>query len=249
MTESNQPDGESGSTQLHSNWWRLQAVFFEPGKLFEEVNQRSNWLLPLLLVVVLATLSINYMVNSIGLNNLVEQQLRQNPNFQSATTEDKARIIETQGPLMGFFFRFGAVFNIIFFLIVAALFWGILLLSGKEARFKKVFSVVCHAYFALTVISTVLIVLVVTLAQDPSQIDIQNPIQSNLAMFVDKTSNPALHGVAASLDILYLWAMFLMGLGISKTTRRTSLGGALSIVFGLWLVWVVGKAALTALIF
>lgn len=246
MTEPNQPDGESGATQLHSNWWRLQAIFFEPSKLFEEINQRPNWLIPLIVLTLAAALSINYLVTSIGIDNVVQQQLNQSPQFQNADEQTRQQIIDRQTPIMNFFFRVGGLFAVVNVLLVSVAFLGVLILSGKEAKFSKVFSVTTYSYMAITLISTVLIMLVVSLAQDPSQLDLQNPIQSNLGALIDRKSSPALFSFASSLDIIYFYVIYLLSLGLSKTSRKLSLGGALLIVGGLWLVWVLGKTGLTA---
>ncbi len=253
MTEPNQPDGESGATQLHSNWWRLQAVYFEPSRLFQEIAQKPNWFLPLLVVSLVTLLSVSVFLNAVGMENVVRQQLTASSQYQEASKEAQQEMLDNalHSPLSSTIFKIAPLFPVIsiwvFTLLLTGILMGVLILAGKQLKFSKLYSVCCHSFFATSLISSPLLVIVSSLAGDPGELDLQNPLQSNLGFLLDAKQNPALHSLASSLDFFSLYAIFLLSLGISKITKRTSMGGALSVVGGLWLVWVLGKAAWNAL--
>ncbi len=253
MTESNQPERESGATQLHSNWWRLQAVYFEPSRLFEEIAQRPNWLLPLLLVGLATALSVAVLLNVVGMESVVRQNLAQSSQYQEANAQKQQEMLDgaLNSPIAKTIFKAAPLFPAIAIwfitLVMAGILMVALLLAGKQLQFSKLFSVCCHSFLATSLISSPLLMIVALLASDPAQLDLQNPLQSNLGFLVDAKQSPALHSLASSLDFFSLYAIFLLSLGISKITKRTSLGGAMSIVGGLWLVWVIGKTAWAAI--
>jgi len=71
-------------------------------------------------------------------------------------------------------------------------------------------------------------------------------LASNAAVFAPEDAGPVLTSVLGSLDVFSLWTMALLVIGYrlaAKVTRGTAIGA----VVGLWLVYVLGKAAFVGL--
>lgn len=242
-------ENESSSETLHSNAWRLQGIFLEPGRTFQEINQRWNWLLPMLAVVALSFAATFVLINSIGQETILRQQMLRNPQIQEMPRERQEEMIQgaLESPFTKALFYIGPLFSFLPALVVAgALLLG-LVMTGSQSTFGKVFSVTSHVFFAYSVVSTVLVLAVVLLAPDPTEIDVQNPIQSNLAFLFDREDSTFLHSVATSIDLLSLYAIGLLALGLSKISARLSLGGGLALVGGFWLLYVLAKSSLAGI--
>ena len=241
-------DNNSTSENLHSNAWRLQGVFLEPSRTFEEINLRWNWLLPMLAVIALSFLTTSVLVNSIGQETIIRQQLSQNPRIQELPRERQEEMISDalESSLTQALFYAGPLFSFLPMLIVAGALMLGLLIAGSQSGFGKIFSVTCHVFFAYSVISTALALAVVLLAPDPTEIDIQNPIQSNLAFLFNREESTFLHSFATSIDLLSFYAIGLLALGLSKISARLSFAGGLAIVGGFWLAYVLAKSGLAA---
>ncbi len=249
MTEPQQPDREAGQTDLHSNVWRLQAIFFEPGACFQEIARRPDWILPLILTLIVGLVSFNLFISAMGWDSIIEQQISQSPQFRDAPPEQRAKFTEQMSGSVLFktFFIVAPALIVPIILMLAGLFTGILVLTGKEAPFKKVFSVVCHSFYAVGLLSSILLVLVAMLAEDPGSLSLQNPLQTNLGFLADGSSGAA-KVFLSSLDLFTFYRIFLLALGLSKVVPKFSLAGGLTVVGGLWVVYLLGATGITYLV-
>ena len=180
MHESNPTGGPvvQGSTLFDS----LAGIFLEPGATFQKIRQRPVWLIPSL-VLVLISLGASYlMVEGIGYDNLVRQQIEQSPLTAAMTREEKDAAIERA--LESSAGRYMAFIGPVLFPVVLVLLSGLLLLIlmalGHSPGFSQLFSVVVHSFLAYSVVTYALSMAVLYLAQDPASLDPQNLIQSHL---------------------------------------------------------------------
>ena len=70
---------------------------------------------------------------------------------------------------------------------------------------------------------------------------------SNLGFLVDAKSSPALHSLLQSIDVFSLWTMALLILGLAAAAR-IGRGKTAAFVVGFWLLFVLGKAGVAALL-
>jgi hypothetical protein len=90
---------------------------------------------------------------------------------------------------------------------------------------------------------------VVMFLKNPEDFDLKNPLMSNLgALFEPDMPNKFIHSLAASLDVFVIWVILLMAAGLKAAGgKRFSFGSALFSVVLPWGVFVLGRAALTAI--
>jgi hypothetical protein len=72
-------------------------------------------------------------------------------------------------------------------------------------------------------------------------------LHSNLGFLVDQHTSPAIHSLFGSLDVFALWTAILLTIGYAAAAR-VSRKGAGGLVFGIWALYVLGKAGLAALL-
>ena len=242
MDESN-PTGSpaaSGPTFLDS----LAGIFLEPGTTFKKIRQRPVWLIPCLVLVSISVGAGYLIVERIGYDNLVRQQIEQSPFTSDMTREEKDAAIEralesTVGRYMAFI---GPVFFPLVLLLLAGLLLLILMVLGHSPGFSQLFSVAVHSFLAYSVVAHALSLAVIYLAQDPASLDPRNLIQSHLGVLIDQTASPVLFTLAASFDLLTFYNLFLLSLGVSVICgRRAGFGTGLGAVLPLWALWVIAK--------
>jgi hypothetical protein len=232
-----------------SSVWKLQGVFFEPQATFEEVDRRPNWLLPLLAMIIISIAAASLVVNTIGLENIVRGQIEANSRVQQMPPEQREQIVEqaVNSPLTSVMMYVGPILGpIIIVLVVAGLLMLASTLTGGQATFKKVFSVNSHVFFFSYVVASVLSVVVVLLSPDPAEIDIQNPVATNLGFLVARTESPALYSLLSSIDLVSFYTIYLLGLGLAVVNRKPVRSMLLTVVV-LWVVWVLIKTGWTAM--
>jgi hypothetical protein len=137
---------------------------------------------------------------------------------------------------------------VIFLLIEAGL--GMMIVNailGGQAKFKTLFSVACYSQMP-TILGNILGLLVIFFG-GTDNLDPQNPVPLNLAFFLNFKEVPKpLFALAGSVDILIIWMVILLGLGMSKATggKVKALPIILSFV-GAWAIWIIGKVAIAAM--
>jgi hypothetical protein len=220
--------------QSKSSWWKLQAILFQPKGAYEAIDQRPNWLLPLLITTVLSLGMVVLMTQTIGMDAIMRAQMAASPRGQEATPEQiemgakVARVMMWVAGLLG---------TAIATLVSAGVFALILSLAGaSQAGFRKIFSVVNHGFLAYSVVTTILSALVILLAPDPTELDITNLVAANLGPLVDRKESAVLFTVLASLDLTSFYLIFLLALGLSTVARRKLANGILWVVIP-WLLY------------
>ena len=115
-----------------------------------------------------------------------------------------------------------------------------------DVTYPQSLAIVAWSYFALALVQTPLILVVMALKGDWN-INPQEALQASAAMFLDRlsTSRP-LYSLASSLDLFTFWVLWLLSTGYAVATRRTT-GAAAAGVLTVWALWVLGKMALAAI--
>jgi uncharacterized protein YneF (UPF0154 family) len=223
---------------------RLAGIFFQPRQTFEDINRRPTWAVVLILTILISLVGTLAFMNLIGFENIMDQQIRDNPRMQEMTEEQRAMMLDS--PFMRFSAYLGALVGVpVIALLTSVLLMLLFWVSGAEAPFAKFFSVVIHSFFAYSVVSMVLSVLIVLLAPDRAQLDVTNLVASNLGVLVARADSPVLHTVLSSLDVLTFYYLFLLSLGLSVVSRKT-VGSAAFLVVALWAFYVALKAGWAA---
>jgi hypothetical protein len=223
---------------------RLVGVWFSPGVTFAEIGRAPRLLLPLLFVMLLAGLGYFVMVERIGYENIVRKQIESAANSgfipQDRVEETiNQRVSGTAGTIGRYL---GIVTTPVFVLIVMLILAGLLklftLIVGAETTFKRLLAVTAYSSLALVIIKTVL-TLIILYIKDPDEIDIYNPIGSNLGAILVLTGaglSKYLTALASWIDIFVIWQIALLSIGTAavSTKMKTSTAAVfVSILFAL----------------
>ena len=223
--------------------WRLQGIFFEPSATFEDINLKPGFIVPLAVSILITLIVWQVIPHFVDLQELFLAQARNNPQVANLSDDQIKAGLGFQVLIIKYFVP-------LLIPIMALIFAGVFLLmvsiSGSETTFSRVFSVVSQTFFFQSLIGGILLVIVFVLAKDPYAINLQNPIFTNLGPLVDAKASPVLYKLASSVDILNFYVIYLLGLGISKVSRRMSVGKGVMMVVIPYLIYLAISVGITA---
>lgn len=228
---------------------RVVGVFIEPGETFEDIARKPDLVAPLILLVLVALCVTETMLAKIGMERVIMHALTQSGQ---AAKMDPAQLIQTVhrgAAIAGIFAQISAVLGVPIFLLVVAGF-GIVVLRGffgSEAKFREVFSTTCYAYMP-SILGGVMAIVVMFFG-NPESFNPQSPAPTNLGFFLNPstTSRVAL-SLASSLDIIILWFLILLAIGLSRVARGKVKSSTLFLTFaGLWVLLVIVKVGFAML--
>jgi hypothetical protein len=243
----------AGTAAGLSQWQRVANTFTAPSKTFEDIKRGNrSWWLPLVIMALFSYILFATVSQKIGMQQVVDNQVRLNPKAQErlaqATpeqreTSNKISVAITQG-----IFIAGPVIGLIVVAFLSLVLLGTInFVFGGRATFGSIFAV--HYYAWLPSIVKVLLGIVVIFAgMAPESFNVKNFAPTNIGAFLDPTdTNKALYALATSLDVVTIWILVLLSIGISTVAGVKRSSGYIA-VFGWWaivvLIGVIGAAVM-----
>jgi len=223
-------------------------IFFEPRPAFQALNLTPRWVFPLLVAAAMATLTqavLMYRVDRETLFKLSAPGLAKKMNDPQVANAVRQQIENPPAPWITYVTTPVVVAALV--LAVAGIFVGIFALFDFGGTFKKVFSVTAHAMAAHGLAYNGLAAIIVWLKTDHAGMDLYNIVMANPAFLLDPSAgSPFLRSLAASLDLLSAWLLYLLIVGYAAVQPQASRRGTAAVVLSLWLLYVLGKASFAA---
>ena len=242
------PPGEMGPLA------RLIGVFTAPGKTFTSIARfpGRDWILPAGLLLAVSLLATVVVTPKIDVDAAVEHMLQKmDERMPDMGAEQRAQMEErvrkqyeagTHGPL-----RFIGVFFVLLPLfLVPLIYHGVAAAFGKQTTYGRVLT----AYAFVQCVQIVKSLAFIAVASGKSSIHLDSMttvVKSNLAAFLDpETTSAFVRSLASNLDVFEIWALALGVIALSRVTKFKP-GGALAVVGGLWVIYVICAGGMTAL--
>jgi Yip1 domain len=216
---------------------RIIDTFIAPRKTFEDLRQNSSWWLPFVLSAVITMAFGILAVQRIDIGRFVQQQIERSPSAQKrleqATPQQREQGIAIQTTITKFiFYAYPAVIfigGLVFAAILMAIFNFIL---GGEVPFKRALAIVFYSFFPWN-LTTILLGVSLLVSSDPNSIDLNNPMPTNVAFFMDPLGNKFAYAIAQGIDIFRIWAVVLLGLGFTtaSSNRKPTLSTGITTMF------------------
>ncbi|MGH9536091.1 MAG: YIP1 family protein [Terriglobales bacterium] len=229
---------------------RIFGAFYSPAETFQDIARAPHFVL-CWVVMVLASIFTGYTaLHRFGAYELAQQLLTANPRTQAMPADQLQKLVTGTARFLPLqLYAITPVVVIVVLLVLAAIFLGAEnFLLGQQVKYKGMLAAVSHAMLPVT-LYTVAGAVVLWLRADPSTAQFRNLLGSNPAYYLDPSSlGPVLNALLQRLDLFSFWAIGLLALGMVKLGQKVKYGGALAVVAGLWVLYVllfVGVAALT----
>lgn len=250
---------------------RLTGTLLSPGETFADVNRKPTWLAPFLIAVV-TTLAFSLFFEwrvkpdwDKFFQKMTEKRLgkslkelppeQQEQIKKQLDIQKKIATTDLNSPLSILIAVVRTtIFYVVGFLIPTGIFALGLMLMQAKATFKKILSVVAWSWCA-----TGLVYLIVTVAalmtrdsESLRDINLADPagiVPTNLAVILPSGTPPAMSSIAASFDVFTLWYLMLLAIGFAAIagSKKFKTSKAATLVFGVWVIWVLVKAGFAAL--
>ena len=131
--------------------------------------------------------------------------------------------------------------------VVSLVLWGTInFVFGGKATFGAIFAMWFFANLP-SIFKTLLGILVVFISNTPETFNIKNFAPTNVGAFLPvMETNKAVYALASSLDIVSIWCMVLMSIGLA-TVAGVKRGSGYIAVFGWWAIVVLVGVAVAAI--
>lgn len=225
---------------------RLIDTFIAPTKTFSDLNRKSSWWVPFVLISLLSYVYVFAVDKKVGFETVSQNQMKMNPKameqIEKLPPDQQQRRME-----MGA--KFTKIISYCFpaiFLLIAVIIAGLLLAifnfgMGAEISFGKMMAVTMYGFLP-GLIQTVLIVVTLFAGANSENFIFQNPIGTNIGYYLSFSDTPRFfYSLASSLDLFTLWKIVLMGIGVSCVSK-VNRNRAIITVFVAWFVWILVAA-------
>ena len=238
-----------------SQMQRVTYTFSAPSKTFDDIKRgNTSWWMPWLIMAIVGYLFFAAVATKITMQTVVDNQNRmmsekQQDQMAKMPPESKAMAAKWTLYITEGVFAAGPVFVLIVAAVVSLVLWGTInFVFGGKAKFGGIFAVWFFANLP-SIIKPLLGIVVVYASGTPETFNIKNFAPTNVAAFLPvMETNKALYSLASSLDVINIWSLFLMGMGIAIVAGVKRSSGYIA-VFGWWALIVlisVGYAAATS---
>ena len=236
-----------------SQMQRVTYTFSAPSKTFEDIKRGNrSWWMPWLIMVIVGYLFFGVVATKITMQTVVDNQMKlasekQQEQMAKATPEareltNKISLYVTEGVFIA-----SPVFVLLVAAVVSLVLWGTInFVFGGKASFGAIFAMWFFANL-LANIKSLLGIIVIFISDTPETFNIKNFAPTNVGAFLPvMETNHAVYALATSLDIVSIWCMILMSIGLATVAGVKRSSGYIA-VFGWWAIIVltgVGFAAI-----
>jgi uncharacterized membrane protein YeaQ/YmgE (transglycosylase-associated protein family) len=224
---------------------RVIGTFFSPTPTFQSIAARPGFLLPLILWTLLSLTVSMVIAQRLDFDKMTRARVEKSG---ATLTEDQiqSQIAAAKKIAPAFTYGIGLLSPIFVSIIVTLVFWAAFKAFGWDFTFKQSLGATTHSFLPGVLGALIFIpILLKRETLDPQTMG--DMLHSNLGFLVDQHTSPAIHSLLGSLDVFSLWTAILLTIGYAAAAR-VSRKGAGGLVFGIWALYVLGKAGLAALL-
>jgi hypothetical protein len=224
-----------------TQWQRVACTFTAPAKTFEDIRRGNrSWWLPLMVLALASYILFGAVVQKVGIRQTVENQIAMNPQAQEqmakATPAQREKGMQFWTVFTEAMFIGGPAFQMLYAVIFAAVLMGTINFGfGGRAKFGELFAVMFYAWLP-QVVRVLLGTAVIYAGIAPESFNINNFAPTNLGAFLDPADTAkALYALATSLDLVTIWTLVLMSIGVAAVAGVKRSAGYIA-VFGWWVI-------------
>lgn len=222
---------------------RLIGVYFSPGETFKGIGLAPKIVMPLIVLALVGALVGIVMAQRLDTVKIASMGIEKAVADGKMTQEQAAPQLEAMRKnetlIKASFPIFGVLGSLVTVFAVAGIFKLVSMVLGTENAFMPILGVTIYATLAISIISSLVFIAILFL-KSPDEIDIQNPIGSNLGsiltIFVSKESLPKFILTLANwIDVFSIWRLSLLAIGYAAVSRRLKTSSAFTTLAVLYL--------------
>ncbi len=229
---------------------RIVNTFFAPSKTFTDLRRSAAWWGPWILISIASIAFVYSMGKQVGFDQISRNQIAHSKRadaFDKLPADQQAKQLQVSDKIIAGFGYGSPVLILFFSLISTVVLWATFKVAASaETTFGQAYAIVMYAGLP-GIIGAILGIISLFAGVNPEGFDINNPVGTNLAYYLDiDTTGKFVRGMASSLDLITIWSLVLMGIGFactSKVKRST----AMIIIFGWFLFYKLVMSGLATL--
>jgi Yip1-like protein len=202
---------------------RIVNTFIAPSKTFTDLRRSASWWAPWLLIAIFSLLFVYAMGRQIGFEQISRNQVAHSSRaeqFDKLSPDQQAKQIQFSSKIIRIFAYASPVLILFFSLISTVVLWATFKIgAGAETSFGQAYAIGMYAGLP-GIIGAILGTISLFAGVDPEVFDVNNPVGTNLAYYLDPaTTGKFLRGMASALDLITIWSIVLIGIGYASTSK------------------------------
>ena len=227
---------------------RIVDTFIAPSKTFTDLRRNATWWGPWLLISIFGLLFVYSMDRQIGFGQISRNEVAHSSRadqFDKLPADQQAKQMRITTSYIRYLSYGIPAMILLYFALTALVLWASFKFgAGADVPFKVAYAIVFYGSLP-GIVGSILGTISMYAGVDPEGFNVNNPVATNPAYFMDRMGNKFLYGMASSLDIIAIWSIVLMGIGFASTSKLKR-STAIAMVAGWYLVWKLAGAALSA---
>jgi len=230
---------------------RLIDTFVAPTKTFSDLRRSAAWWAPYIIIAIVGFLFVYTIDQKIGFPKVVDNQLQMQPKaserLEQLPPDKRVQAIQRQVSFTKFIAYAVPVLALIIYAIFAGVMFGaIKFAANADVKFKTVFALIVYSRLP-ELLRAGLSSIAILAGVSTDSFDINNPLATNGAYFMDPSGSPIVRALLGSFDIITIWTLVLVAIGIPCIAPRVKRGTAFGIVAGWFVFTMLLKLGLGAL--
>lgn len=202
---------------------RIINTFVAPSKTFTDLRRRASWWGPWIVISIFSLLFIYSIGRQVGFEQVSRNQIEHSKRadqFDKLPVEQQQKQLQLSTKIIGFFAYASPALILFYFLISTVALWATFKVgAAAETSFGQAYAIIMYASLP-GIIGAILGTIALFAGANPEAFDINNPVGTNLAYYLDpETTGKFLRGLASSVDLINIWTIILIGIGFSCTSK------------------------------
>ncbi len=202
----------------------LVDVYFSPREAFTRIVRSPRFVLPVAAYILLVLGFTAIWMNKVEPREFVKMQLEESGQWDKIPAERREAVLDAAPTQIKIFGWLGPVVftPLILLITAAALLFVFRFFYAGEVGYRQAFTIVSWVFFAVALVTTPLLLLVLQLKGDWN-VNPQDVVQANLGVLLDRsTAAKPLWALFTSIDVFSLWMVFLLAVGFGVASRKST---------------------------
>jgi hypothetical protein len=229
---------------------RIVNTFVAPSRTFTDLRRSAAWWGPWILTSIVSLLFVYAVQKQVTFEQISKNQIAHSSRadqFEKLPADQQARQMNLSSKIIGISMFGSPLLILLISLISTVALWATFKVGvAADTTFGQAYAITLYAGLP-GIVGGILGVISLFAGANPEGFDVNNPVGTNLAYYLDpETTGKFVRGMASSLDVLSIWSIILVGIGYactSKVKRST----AITIVAVWYIVYKLATSALATL--
>jgi len=202
---------------------RIINTFIAPSKTFTDLRRSAAWWAPWIVISIFSLVFVFAMSKQVGFEQISKNQIAHSSRadqFDKLPADQQAKQLQVSSKIIGIFAYFSPLFILFYVLISTVVLWATFKVgAGAETTFGQAYAISMYAGL-VGIVGAILGTISLFAGVNPEGFDINNPVATNLAYFLDpETTGKFVRGMASSVDLINIWTIVLLGIGYACTSK------------------------------